>query len=73
LTLIYIRGNLNLTIGELMEIILNIAVSVIIMALVIWVAKLKTELNIEREKVDLYRYHSLKSIKLYEERNNVKP
>lgn len=53
-----------------MEIILNIAVSVIIMALAIWIAKLKTELNIEREKVDLYRYHSLKSIKLYEERNN---
>jgi hypothetical protein len=41
-------------------IILNILVSVIIMALVIWVAKLKTDLNIERMKVDTYRYYSLK-------------
>jgi len=43
-----------------MEIILNIAVSVIIMALVIWVAKLQTDLNIERMKVDSYRFYALK-------------
>tara|TARA_R100000995_G_C3432450_1_gene99176 strand:- start:438 stop:647 length:210 start_codon:yes stop_codon:yes gene_type:complete len=60
LTLKYIRVKLNLTIGELRMIILNILVSVIIMALVIWVAKLKTDLNIERMKVDTYRYYSLK-------------
>tara|TARA_Y100000401_G_C8275105_1_gene200423 strand:+ start:651 stop:824 length:174 start_codon:yes stop_codon:yes gene_type:complete len=41
-------------------IILNIAVSVIIMVLVILVAKLKTELNIERIKVDTYRDYALK-------------
>ena len=39
-----------------MEIILMLS----IMALIIWVAKLKTELNIERMKVDTYRYYSLK-------------
>ena len=41
-------------------IILDIVISVLIMSLVIWVAKLKTELNIERAKVDTYRYYSLK-------------
>jgi hypothetical protein len=39
-----------------MEIILMLS----IMALIIWVAKLKTDLNIERMKVDTYRYYSLK-------------
>jgi len=39
-----------------MEIILMLS----IMALIIWVAKLKTDLNIERAKVDIYRYYSLK-------------
>lgn len=41
-------------------IILDIVISVLIMSLIIWVAKLKTELNIERMKVDTYRYYSLK-------------
>lgn len=41
-------------------IILNIMVSFIIMTLIIWVAKLKTDLNIERMRVDTYRYHALK-------------
>lgn len=39
-----------------MEIILMLS----IMALIIWIAKLKTDLNIERMKVDTYRYYSLK-------------
>lgn len=39
-----------------MEIILMLS----IMALIIWIAKLKTDLNIERAKVDTYRYYSLK-------------
>jgi hypothetical protein len=39
-----------------MEIILMLS----IMALIIWVAKLKTDLNIERMRVDTYRYYSLK-------------
>ena len=41
-------------------IILNIIISVIIMVLVILVAKLKADLNIERMKVDTYRYYALK-------------
>ena len=41
-------------------IILNIAVSVIMIGLILWVAKLKTDLNIERMKVDAYRGYSLK-------------
>lgn len=60
MTLKYIRVKLNLTIGELRMIILNIMVSFIIMTLIIWVAKLKTDLNIERMRVDTYRYHALK-------------
>ena len=43
-----------------MEIILNIIISVIIIALILLIAKLKTELNIERMKVDTYRYYALK-------------
>ncbi len=31
-----------------------------LMALIIWVAKLKTDLNIERMKVDTYRFHALR-------------
>ena len=59
LTFIFSIYNFKLTRGEQMTFILTIIIGFIFCLPILWVAKLKTEINILNDKIDFYRERAI--------------